>query len=72
MKLATSAGYSAKAIYSDRFQNHSIWLIHLQISCPSHPLTEGEFTRVRIIRKLEECVQESLILRGNSFILCML
>ena len=96
IKLATCAGYSTNALYCDRFQNRSVWLAHLQISSPGHPLTEAELTWERIIgklawhntghrfvqwsailfswglAKLEECVQESQILRGNPFILCKL
>jgi hypothetical protein len=68
MKLATSAGYSAKALYCDRFQIRFGCLAHLQISCPGHSFVEGEFSRVRIMGKLawhntgHRFVQKSAIL----------
>ena len=52
MKLAATAGYSMKTLYCDRFQIRSVWLAHLQISCPGHPLIGGELTQVRIMGKM--------------------
>ena len=52
MKLAATACYSMKILYCDRFQIRSVWLAHLPISCPGHPLIGGELTRVRIMGKM--------------------